>query len=154
MLTIKRRSEKRTLYLYSSTAVIVGFAGIMTFLVHSNANLSEFVSVAPTQSQPTEVIPAVEEKNQTETDSDTTPATTNTGTGQNWSVPMMGSSDTTTVTPTQPAVEQPAPATTTPTTTTTPEVPATTNPETPVTPTPAVDVSEVVDGAVNLVTGQ
>ncbi len=54
MLTIKKRFPWRRLYLYGSGAVIAGFAGVMTFLVQTNTNLDKFVSLAPTQTNPTQ----------------------------------------------------------------------------------------------------
>ena len=51
MLTIKRRFPWRRLYFYGSAAVVVGFAGIMTFLVQTNANIDKFVALTPTQTE-------------------------------------------------------------------------------------------------------
>ena len=42
MLTLKNRYPKLKLYAYSGGALIVGFAGAMTFLVHNNTNLNQF----------------------------------------------------------------------------------------------------------------
>jgi len=150
MLTIKRRSEKRTLYLYSSAAVIVGFAGIMTFLVQTNANLSEFASVGPTQSEPTKVTPATEENSQAKTEEANTPSNADTTASQNWTVPVMQSNNTAPTTPVAPAapaqeVQQPAPVTTTPEVPTTPVVEID-----PITGLPIV--SDVVDAVTEVVT--
>ena len=51
MLTLKNRYPKLKLYAYSGGALIVGFAGAMTFLVHNNTNLNQFAYI-PVASDP------------------------------------------------------------------------------------------------------
>lgn len=45
MLAIKKRYPRRKLYLYGSGALVVGFAGVMTYLVHNNVNVGQFANI-------------------------------------------------------------------------------------------------------------
>ncbi|MES2630511.1 MAG: hypothetical protein V4611_00975 [Patescibacteria group bacterium] len=103
MLTIKKRYPMRKLYIYGSGALIVGFAGIMAYLVQSNTNLNEFVAVAPTQPEPTLVVPA----NETASQASSEEVVTNSDTTGNYT---SSTATTSSMAPaaSQPAAEQPA----------------------------------------------
>lgn len=136
MLTIKKRYPKRKLYVYGGSALIVGFAGIMTFLVQTNTNLNKFVAQTPSQSEPvtTEVTQANEEQTNEVTSGQAEMATNSSGipasNGNSWMVPTTNSG-TSTQSGNNPATEQ------TVITPVTPTQPA--EPTTPTTPTEPTD---------------
>jgi len=126
MLTLKNRYPKLKLYAYSGGALIVGFAGAMTFLVHNNTNLNQFAYI-PVAADP---ISVTESNDSEQTNVPVVPAgveqPVSTGPEQSWTSPTAQNSET----PAQPQVTEQTPPVS-------PEDPAD-----PVTPSPPVKPSE------------
>lgn len=141
MLTIKKRYPMRKLYIYGSSAIIVGFAGVMAYLVQSSTNLNKFVAVAPTQPIPVEVTSANEEPAQPTT-SEVEMATGSESTGAVYTAPQ--SPVITTPAPTQ-SSEQPAATPTAPA-----EQPS--QPTTPPEETPAPEDPTIIDEIIEIIT--
>lgn len=147
MLTIKKRFPWRRLYFYGSGALIVGFAGIMTFLVQTNANIEKFVSRAPVAVDPSLVVKPAENTSSTSTQqsSENSDVTSDANTTTNWNgVPSSSATQTpaaTNETPVQPTQPESTPTSPTePSDPTTPTTPPVTDPETP----PTV-IDEIID---------
>lgn len=150
MLTIKKRFPWRRLYFYGSGAVIVGFAGIMTFLVQTNSSIDKFVSLAPIQTesnpvtQPTEESSAVSDQQTTENaDLSSSSGTTTTWNGNPQPVASSNQSAPTQTSSSQATTEQPAPSQ--PATPTQPTQPAQPTPPAETEPENPTIVEEVID---------
>lgn len=150
MLTIKKRFPWRRLYLYGSGAVIVGFAGIMAFLVQTNSNLDKFVNLAPAQISTAPIIQSNEQpvSEDDQSSSNEPGVASDSGTSTTWngiSAPMQSTSSSQTSTPSQ---AEPTP--TQPTTPTEPVIP--TVPTTPSDPVPVPEDPTIIDEVIDIIT--